>query len=748
MKIIEVALVKKIFLSILFLLVVSCNPLAVSTPAPTPQQPAHAAPAATADGSSMFSAGYSYSDSANDMQVSFLDVINFQAIVDEKTESLEILLHMRDIPPTASLGQFINVVEYSWIVSIFLDPSMPATANRMGDYYIALNTNVINYSAASSTSPQTLVQGEPEIVPFDSLFQNKALYHSGGSVVSIPNVTADPDLDTITITSRVPGITQGADFSFVTAYNDDTTDRPDNYISPDLAGSSTPLPGEGQAPASSSFLSGADQTHLIPAGVVRAYPGPAHYEGDVLTFEIQNPDGIPGAEQKATLQVDQDPPFEVTGKWSDFSELILPLALDTHSLTGIHTLHISTADQVVNQSYLFEVLPASQRPAIENTAVWMEYKIHCCTMHYLSGTAAARDIDFIAAHFQNAAEYISTLSGEDVNAKLDIYLIDRMLGNGGFGGNGQLLVSYTDRYYGPVVGAVGLDTLARHEISHTVDIFHLANSGDGIDFNYEGLAVFIAGGHYKPELLAERGAALLDLGYYVPVGQSISQHELSYLYPAVMLTYISEKYSADTVGKFLSADNDVSDGQPGPLDFAIQHTFGISEEEFNANFRSWLEAQKPGSQLDDLRLTIELQDLRRQYQDTYVPSPVFIFNMLEDKTLTLPAFTPITTREASSPANVTFELFMVNAQKAIVDGNYPTAENLINILKNILATTGFEDPLAKEYFSITTLLLNQGYNIDTLNINGSTALAQVISTGADKQTRQLQKVNGIWEIIP
>ena len=298
------------------------------------------------------------------------------------------------------------------------------------------------------------------------------------------------------------------------------------------------------------------------------------------------------------------------------------------------------------------------------------------------------------------------------------------------------------------MGAVGLDTLARHEISHTVDIYHLANSGDGIDFNYEGLAVFIAGGHYKPELLAERGAALLDLGYYVPVGQSISQHELSYLYPAVMLTYISEKYGADTVGKFLSADNDVSDGQPGPLDFAIQHTFGISEEEFNANFRSWLEAHKPGSQLDDLRLTIELQDLRRQYQDTYVPSPVFIFNMLEDKTLTLPAFTPITTREASSPANVTFELIMVNAQKAIVDGNYPTAENLINILKNILATTGFEDPLAKEYFSITTLLLNQGYNIDTLNLNGSTALAQVISTGADKQTRQLQKVNGIWEIIP
>jgi hypothetical protein len=741
-------LIKTLLLSILLILLASCNSLALSTPASTPRQPGSPAPAATADRLSMFAAGYSYGDSSDDMAVSFLDVINFQATVDEETELLEIVLQMRDIPPTAKLGQFENVVEYSWIILIFLDSSRPAPANRMGDYYIALNTNVVNLSPVSNTGPRTLVPGEPVIVPFNQLFENKALYYPGGSVESIPNVTADPDLDTITITSRVPGITSGAVFSFVTAYNDDTTDRPDNYISPDLAGSSIPLPEEGQSPKSSSFLSGADQTHLIPAGVVRAYPGPAHYEGDVLTFEIHNPDGIPGAEQKAILQLDQGEPFEVAGKWSAFSELILPLAINTSGLTGIHTLQISTSDHAVNESYIFEVLPASQRPAAEKGAVWLDYKIHCCTLHYLSGTAAARDINFIAEHFQNAAEYISTLSGEDITSKLDIYLLDRMLGNGGFGGNGQLLVSYTDRYYGPVVGAVGLETLARHEFSHVVDIFGLAKSGNGINFNYEGLAVFIAGGHYKPEPLAERGAALFDLGYYVPVGQYIEQHELSYLYPALMLTYISETYGTDAVGKFLSADNDVLDGQPGPLDFAIQSTFGISVGEFNDNFRSWLEEHEPGSQLDDLRLTIELQDLRRQYQDTYAPSPVFIFNMLEDKNLTLPEFSPIITREAKSPANVAFELILVNAQKAIVDGNYPMAENLINVLRNILATTGFEDPLAKEYFSITSLLLDQGYDIDTLDIKGSTALAQIMRTGTERQTWQLQKVNGYWEIIP
>ena len=49
--------------------------------------------------------------------------------------------------------------------------------------------------------------------------------------------------------------------------------------------------------------------------------------------------------------------------------------------------------------------------------------------------------------------------------------------------------------------------------------------GSKYSFNCEGLAVYVAGGHYKPEPLAGRGAALFDLGYYVTVTGFIPQHE-------------------------------------------------------------------------------------------------------------------------------------------------------------------------------------------------------------------------------
>ncbi len=59
------------------------------TPQPTSTQPeiitTEAAPAEAT--SSMFKAGFSYPDLPNDMAISFLDVVDFQATVDERSET-------------------------------------------------------------------------------------------------------------------------------------------------------------------------------------------------------------------------------------------------------------------------------------------------------------------------------------------------------------------------------------------------------------------------------------------------------------------------------------------------------------------------------------------------------------------------------------------------------------------------------------------------------------------------------------
>ncbi|HKY53554.1 MAG TPA: hypothetical protein VJM08_04570, partial [Anaerolineales bacterium] len=79
-------------------------------PSPTsiPPQPTSTA-TATSD---LLEAGRYYSDPSDDMEISFLDVVGFQATVNEESETLEVILQMRDIPLTAPRGQATNVFEY------------------------------------------------------------------------------------------------------------------------------------------------------------------------------------------------------------------------------------------------------------------------------------------------------------------------------------------------------------------------------------------------------------------------------------------------------------------------------------------------------------------------------------------------------------------------------------------------------------------------------------------------------------
>lgn len=371
----------------------------------------------------------------------------------------------------------------------------------------------------------------------------------------------------------------------------------------------------------------------------------------------------------------------------------------------------------------------------------------CCKLHYISKTAAARDIEFIAEHFQQGAKDFETITGATIDPKLDVYILDRIWGNGGFGGNGELVISYTDRYYGPTIGGEGLETLARHEFSHAADIA-VASVGDGIDFNYEGLAVYIAGGHYKREPLAQRGAALYDLGYYVPVGQYLQQHELAYLYPAAMLTYMVEAYGEDKLWEFFGADTNVSDGQPLPLADAIQLTFGISLNDFDKAFQAWLESEDPGEQLDDLRLTIELQDLRREYQDTYSPPPYFLFAASAKDGAARPEYLPSMIREANAPTNIAIELIIAEGQQAVLDGDYAKAEELIEILREIVSTGKFEDPLAKEYLDIVLVAASEGYEMVNLDIQGDHAEAHVTAEPPTLLKLNFQKIDGTWQIQP
>ncbi len=259
--------------------------------------------------------------------------------------------------------------------------------------------------------------------------------------------------------------------------------------------------------------------------------------------------------------------------------------------------------------------------------------------------------------------------------------------------------------------------------------------------------MYIAGGHYKPEPLAQRGAALYDLGYFVPSSQFVGQHEASYLYSAVLLAYIAETYGEDQLWEFINADDDIPDGQWLTLEEALQKTFDIGQAEFDANFEAWLEAQESGEQLEDLRLTIELQDLRREYQERYAPPPTFIFDRAE-KWIVRQEFIPVLIREARSPGNVALELMIANGQQAIKDGEFAAADELLGAIRSILPKGTFEHPLARDYLDVVSFLAEQGYETVTLEWAGEQVRVDVLKEAPAQTRLTLQKTEAGWAIAP
>lgn len=730
---------------VVIILLSSCGPVTpFASPTPTSPQPtASQTQTAETNNESFLQAGRKYGDIAGDMEVSFLDVVAFQATVNEESEVLEVIFQMWDVPPTATHRQIRNQAEYMWEVQVFLEPSELLTTDAQFDYLLTAMT--VETDPPTGQEILTPVPGTPEVIPIDQLWDQAWINNRQGDFISDFEPVIDPDSDTVTFRARLPDITSKAGFRFATVYYDGVVmDRPDMDGSSEPTSLSTPIPEATPTSQLSSNIPTEDMTQLIPAGTVRAYPGPEHYAGDVLTFEIKTDSRFDGLTVPVLLSLDGQHPNRVDGiGW--FDQVLVPLALDTTNLTGRHTLQLSTSDGNLNETYSFEVLPESERPANEANAAWVTTETACCEFHYISETAAARDIEFITEHFQQAAEEFATVTGTDVDPKLRIYILDRIWGNGGFGGNGELVISYTDRYYGPTKRGEGLETLARHEFTHATGI-DMTATGDGVSFNYEGLAVYVAGGHYKPEPLAERGAALFDLGRSVSVGGFIGQHELDYLYPAAMLTYIVETYGQDQMWEFLAYDDNPQDDQPGSLEAALQATLGVSLQQFDQDFQAWLESKEPGEQLEDLRLTVELQDLRRQYQDTYAPPPLFLLGQAEEAAK--PDYLPIVIREASAPANVAVELIIANAQLAIIDGDYSTAEELNKLLAGIVSTGEFNTPHAKDYLEIALAAASQGYEVVELEIQGDRATGRVTAEPPVLVDMAFQKVDGIWQIQP
>ncbi|MCB8917713.1 MAG: hypothetical protein H6666_07300 [Ardenticatenaceae bacterium] len=516
----------------------------------------------------------------------------------------------------------------------------------------------------------------------------------------------------------------------------------------------TALPTTAPAPLDLSLL----------AGDVFLYPGPAIYAGDEVTVQVlaHVPESLSPGEVQVALLVDgvnlATTPLNGRNLGGDAVGLFA-WAWDTADLAGIHRVSVvlDPQDAIIigdenpdnNRIDLdVEIQPAAALPAGEVNAHWITAETEYATIHVVSGTAAARDLEQLKQATDIAVQQASEKLDQPPDRKYDIYFIDRVLGQGGYAGS-SIVVSYLDRDY----AGGGLHEVLVHEITHLID---QQITDHRIPFLVEGVAVWVTGGHYKQENLDQRAAALRESGLYVPLPELINdfypnQHEVGYLEGAGFINYLVSSYGWPATRAFY-ADVDPNDAQTlaEAVSLALQRHFGMSLAAFEVEWNAYLDrVPYDRNAAPDLLTTIRYYDLMRHYQLQYDPTAHFLQAWLPfPQELENRAIIADVTRHTDGEMNVILETMLHAVNTALMTGNYNRANALLDSVERILNNDGqFIDPIAKSYREIVRKLTAVGYRVQSIELNGTEATVMV-RNGVSLNLAQLSLVlrNQNWVV--
>jgi len=481
-------------------------------------------------------------------------------------------------------------------------------------------------------------------------------------------------------------------------------------------------------------------------------PDPLLYTGDVVSF-ILDADDAPASWQEARVRVFHRGTQIAEGQIGRFgigerARATLIWAWETRDLTGEQELVFSvtpandrSAGGAATLTMTVNLHASNERPQPEPLARWAQTESACCIFHYLTGTAAARDIEQIKTDADRAFERVRSVLGVTQEKKVVFNMLSRLLGHGGFASD-EISLTYIDR--NPVGNRLG--NIFTHEGTHVLDR-QLARAKPIL--LTEGLAVYVAGGHFKPEDLELRAAALLKWGRYLPLAELAdnfypSQHEIGYLEGGAFINYLVGRYGLDQFKKFYgSFQNASSDSQM--LNAALRRTYGQTLAELEAEMLAKLRAlDVPAEQVDDLRLTVELFDTLRRYQQLNDPAAYFLTTWLPNGTeARRRQIVADFVRHPTAPENIALEAMLADANRALEQGEFDTTEALLTSVNRVLdAHNLFFDPLAAQYLRAVTQLQAAGYEAQTINLDAGVATA--IKDWPKVETWQME--NDQWRI--
>jgi hypothetical protein len=430
---------------------------------------------------------------------------------------------------------------------------------------------------------------------------------------------------------------------------------------------------------------------IQPIGQVTviSHPDGPLYVGDQVSFEVLAP--AEPDDNASIIQVNFEgqeignagfAPYGIGGR----SQATLWWVWDTRDLRpGKYNLIFTRLPENTTWKETFTLHPVGQIPPPEPDAHWVSTTTVCCNLYYITGTAAERDIITLSQEADQQSAAVSAQMGSALNQRIDIIFMPRVVGHGGFT-SGSVYVSYLDNNY---VGNE-MSILFHHEFVHYYD-----NAHGGIylpSVFQEGLAVFLSGGHFKPEMLGPRAAALLDLGWYIPLTTLVNdfynqQHDIGYLEAAALIQYLAETYGWVAFNQFYRSIPPPEDQAVSvAIGTALHDQFGISFVDLESAYLAYLRSQNITEAVrTDLQLTVTFFDTVRRYQKAFDPSAYFLTAWLPDGTVMRQrGIVADFLRKPDGWENRLLESILIRSQKELFVGDYKNTDNTLRWANRIM----------------------------------------------------------------
>ena len=471
------------------------------------------------------------------------------------------------------------------------------------------------------------------------------------------------------------------------------------------------------------------------------YPTATIYAGDQVTFQVfpYVPEELDSMNVELQIWVDEQMVVDgrLTGRNLNGDAVgVYEWVWDTTGLIGEHAVEVrlDPRDRLIsgdengdNNSLL--VVVEVQTP-VSAAATWVSVATQYANVYAISGTAAARDLPYLSGEVDRAIQQAIDTLQETPRQTYEIYFVDRVVGQGGYTSS-VITISYLDRMY----AGGGLYEVLVHETIHLLDQQIAPNR---ITFFAEGIAVWATGGHYKPENLDRRAAALLQTDYFLSLGDLINnfypaQHEVSYLEAASFFKYLVDQYGWDRVRDFYATlDTRGTADQAEAVSQHLQRHFSKSLGQMEQDWLAYLTRQSWNStDLTDLVTTIRFYDTMRRYQNRYDPTAYYLTAWLpyppsaRERGLTADFL-----RSPTANMNVALETMLVSADQALRSGDFNRANVLLDSVNRVLDNDGaFLDPLASDYWQLVQSAAALGYDVQRITIIGNRATVLITEPG-------------------